>query len=93
MISYIEGDIKELTPTYIILNCNGIGYLLNISLTTFSKVEPYADNKIQLFTHLHIREDAHTLYGFFEKEERKIFRLLLSQHKPSANSKLSVHSN
>ena len=93
MISYIEGYIKELTPTYIILNCNGIGYLLNISLTTFSKVESYADNKIQLFTHLHIREDAHTLYGFFEKEERKIFRLLLSVSGVGASTSMMILSS
>ena len=93
MISYIEGDIKELTPTYIILNCNGIGYLLNISLTTFSKVESYVDNKIQLFTHLHIREDAHTLYGFFEKEERKIFRLLLSVSGVGASTSMMILSS
>tara|TARA_B100001250_G_scaffold370143_1_gene354105 strand:- start:1057 stop:1644 length:588 start_codon:yes stop_codon:yes gene_type:complete len=93
MISYIEGDIKELTPTYIILDCNGIGYLLNISLTTFSKVESYIDKKIQLFTHLHIREDAHTLYGFFEKEERKVFRLLLSVSGVGASTSMMILSS
>ena len=64
MISYIEGNIKELTPTYIILDCHGIGYFINISLTTFSKIESKYDNKVKIFTHLHIREDAHTLFGF-----------------------------
>ena len=64
MISYIYGEIKELTPTYIILDCNGMGYFLNISLTTFSKVESCKDDRIKIFTHLHIREDAHTLFGF-----------------------------
>ena len=93
MISYIEGDIKELTPTYIILDCNGIGYLLNISLTTFSKVESYTDKKIQLFTHLHIREDAHTLYGFFKKEERKVFRLLLSVSGVGASTSMMILSS
>ena len=93
MISYIEGSIQELTPTYIILDCNGMGYLLNISLTTFSKLESNADNKIKLFTHLHIREDAHTLYGFFAQEERKIFRLLLSVSGVGASTSMMILSS
>ena len=93
MISYIEGNIQEITPTYIILDCNGMGYLLNISLTTFSNLESRLDSKIKLFTHLHIREDAHTLYGFFEKEERKIFRLLLSVSGVGASTSMMILSS
>jgi len=93
MISHIEGNVQEITPTYIILDCNGMGYLLNISLTTFSKLESCLDNKIKLFTHLHIREDAHTLYGFFEKEERKIFRLLLSVSGVGASTSMMILSS
>jgi len=93
MISYIYGEIKELTPTYIILDCNGMGYFLNISLTTFSKVESCKDDRIKIFTHLHIREDAHTLFGFFEKEERKVFRLLLSVSGVGASTGMMILSS
>ena len=78
MITHIEGNICELTPTYVVLDCNGIGYFINISLTTFSKLESSINKKIKLFTHLNVREDSHTLYGFFKIEERKVFRLLIS---------------
>ena len=93
MISYIEGNIKELTPTYIILDCHGIGYFINISLTTFSKIESKYDNKVKIFTHLHIREDAHTLFGFFEKEERKVFRLLISVSGVGASTGMMILSS
>lgn len=76
MITHLKGKLVEKTPTYVVVECSGVGYFVNISLHTFSKI---GDNEnIQLFTHLQIKEDAHTLFGFSEKSEREIFRLLLS---------------
>jgi Holliday junction DNA helicase RuvA len=76
MITHIQGKLVEKNPTDVVIECNGVGYFINISLTTYSQI-PNQEN-IKLFTHLHIREDAHTLYGFFQKAERAIFRLLIS---------------
>lgn len=66
----------EKTPTYAVIDCLGVGYLLNISLNTYSKIGE--SERCKLFTHLAIREDAHTLYGFAEEEERSVFRQLIS---------------
>jgi Holliday junction DNA helicase RuvA len=76
MIAYIEGKLVEKTPTYAVIDCGGVGYLIHISLNTFSKIKENGNCK--LFTHLAIKEDAHTLYGFYEESERRIFRLLIS---------------
>jgi len=76
MITHIQGKLVEKNPTNIVIECNGVGYFINISLTTYSQI-PNQEN-IKLFTHLHVREDAQTLYGFFQKSERAIFRLLIS---------------
>ena len=76
MITQIKGRLIEKTPTYLVIDCNGIGYEVNISLNTFSSIS--SEENIQLFTHLQIREDAHILYGFFTVAERSVFRLLIS---------------
>lgn len=76
MIHHLKGKLVEKNPTNVVIECGGVGYFVNISLHTFSKVAD-AEN-IQLFTHLQVKEDSHTLFGFFEKSEREIFRLLLS---------------
>lgn len=76
MIAHIQGRLVEKTPTDVVIDCNGVGYHLHISLHTFSLI-PDSEN-IKLFTHLQIKEDAHTLFGFIEKSEREIFKLLLS---------------
>ncbi len=76
MITHISGKLVEKNPTYAIIDCNGVGYFLNISLNTFSKI-PDKEN-VLLYTHLNVREDSHTLFGFFDKLEREIFRLLVS---------------
>ncbi len=76
MITYLKGKLIEKSPTNAIIECNGIGYFLNISLNTFSKI-PDKEN-VLLYTHLSIREDAHTLFGFINKLEREIFKLLIS---------------
>ena len=76
MITQIRGKLVEKNPTYTVIDCAGVGYLLHISLQTFSSL-PDNEN-VQLFAHLSVREDAHTLYGFFSKTEREVFKLLIS---------------
>ena len=76
MINHLKGKLVEKNPTYVVIECAGVGYFVNISLHTFSKID--AVENIQLFTHLQIKDDAHTLFGFSEKSEREIFRLLIS---------------
>jgi Holliday junction DNA helicase RuvA len=76
MITHLRGKLVEKNPTYVIVECNGVGYFLNISLHTFSMLKD--EENIQLYTHLLIKEDSHTLFGFVERSEREIFRLLIS---------------
>ena len=76
MITQIRGRLVEKNPTYVVVDCAGVGYLLHVSLQTFSSLP--TDENIRLFTHLSIREDAHTLYGFITKTEREVFKLLIS---------------
>ena len=76
MITQIKGKLVEKNPTQVVIDCNGIGYEVNISLYTFSSLS--SDENIKLFTHLQVREDAHILYGFFTVLERSVFKLLIS---------------
>ncbi|NKI30627.1 Holliday junction branch migration protein RuvA [Croceivirga thetidis] len=76
MIAHLNGKLVEKSPTHVIIECGGVGYFLNVSLNTFSQI-PDEEN-LRLFTHLLVREDSHTLYGFINKVEREIFVLLLS---------------
>jgi len=76
MIHHIKGRLTEKSPTHAVIEAGGVGYFLNISLVTFSKISN--DENCTLYTHLSIKEDAHTLYGFAEKSEREIFRKLIS---------------
>jgi Holliday junction DNA helicase RuvA len=76
MIHHLKGKLVEKNPTHVIIECGGVGYFVNISLHTFSKIAEVEN--INLFTHLQVKEDSHTLFGFAEKSERQIFRLLLS---------------
>lgn len=76
MITHLRGKLVEKNPTFVVVEANGVGYLLNISLNTFSMLPN--DEAIFLYTHLSIKEDSHTLYGFISKVEREIFRLLIS---------------
>jgi Holliday junction DNA helicase RuvA len=76
MISYIKGRITFKNPTFVVVETAGIGYHINISLHTYAQIEKAED--VRLLTHLHIKEDAHTLYGFAEDSERQLFRLLIS---------------
>ncbi|HIP49667.1 MAG TPA: Holliday junction branch migration protein RuvA [Lutibacter sp.] len=76
MIAYIKGKLVEKNPTYLIIESGGLGYMVHISLHTYSQIPD--QESVKLFTHFHVREDAQSLYGFSSKTEREIFRLLIS---------------
>ncbi len=76
MITQIRGRLVEKNPTYVVVDCSGVGYMLHISLQTYSSLTD--EELVKLYTHLSIREDAHTLYGFHTKTEREVFLLLIS---------------
>lgn len=91
MIEYIKGDIVELTPTQMIIECAGIGYELNISLTTYSAFSGKPNGKIYVYEV--IREDAHILFGFAQKAERELFLLLTSVSGVGPNSARMILSS
>ncbi|MBK9330501.1 MAG: Holliday junction branch migration protein RuvA [Sphingobacteriales bacterium] len=76
MYAYLTGKITYKTPTHVYLDCNGVGYFIHISLSTFSQIE-HTDN-IRLFIHLVVREDAHLLFGFYTEDEKSMFLHLIS---------------
>lgn len=84
MYSYIEGKLVEKNLTNVVIESNGIGYLINISLNTYSLLGD--EEKCKLYTHFIVREDAQLLYGFAEEEERKLFRHLISVSGVGANT-------
>ncbi len=76
MISQLDGKLVERTPTYLVIDCAGVGYEVNISLNTYEKIP--AQENVRVLTCLIIKEDSHTLYGFADEEERQLFKLLIS---------------
>lgn len=76
MITHLSGRLIEKNPTHVIIDCNGVGYFINISLHTFSTIPD--GEALKLYTYLQVKEDSHTLYGFADKMEREIFILLIS---------------
>ena len=76
MFNHISGHLEEATPSYAVIDCHGVGYLLEISLNTYSAIKDLQE--VKLLVHEVIREDAHLLFGFFSTAEREMFRLLLS---------------
>ena len=91
MITHIQGKLVEKTPTHVIIDCSGIGYFVNISLHTFSQIPD--QEAIKVFTHLQVKEDSHTLYGFISSSEREIFRLLISVSGIGANTARTMLSS
>jgi holliday junction DNA helicase RuvA len=75
VITHIHGKLVEKTPTYVVVDVNGIGYKIKISLQTFSAID---GEFCKLYTHLSVKEDSHTLFGFFEESERHLFTNLIS---------------
>ncbi len=76
MIAYLSGPLTFKSPTYVYIDCNGVGYHVNISLNTYSELEPLA--KAKIYTYLHVTDSSHKLYGFADEEEKQIFTLLIS---------------
>jgi Holliday junction DNA helicase RuvA len=91
MITHLEGKLVEKNPTDVVIDCNGVGYFINISLHTFSQI-PDKDH-VKLFTYLQVREDSHSLYGFSSKTEREIFKLLISVSGIGANTARTMLSS
>jgi Holliday junction DNA helicase RuvA len=90
MIAHIEGILESKSPNQIIIDVNGVGYFLNISLNTFEQVP--TKGKLRLYTQLIVREDAHILYGFWEEQERVMFRELINVSGVGANTALMILS-
>lgn len=76
MIEYVKGELAELTPALAVIDCNGVGYAANISLNTYAAIQ--GKKACKLYIHEAIREDAHVLFGFADKQERELFLLLIS---------------
>ena len=76
MYEYIKGELVEATPANAVVDCGGVGYYIHISVNTYSKIA--SQNQVMFYIHQIVREDAHLLYGFFSKEERSLFRALIS---------------
>ena len=91
MIAYLKGKVAEVDPTYVIVDINGIGYQAKISLNTYGVIKEMPE--VMLHTHLHIREDAHTLFGFAEAAERKRFLDLTSISGVGASTAMMVLSS
>ena len=91
MITQLNGRLVSKTPTTIVVDCNGVGYEVHISLNTYGQLPE--DERIRIYTHLQVREDAQNLYGFMQKVERSVFRLLLSVSGIGANTARTVLSS
>lgn len=76
MIEYVRGELAELTPALAVIDCNGVGYAANISLNTYAAIQ--GKKACKLYIYEAIREDAHVLFGFADKQERELFLLLIS---------------
>src|SRR3569833_1488274 len=76
MYAYIDGKLAHKSPSYVVIDAGGVGYHINISLNTYSKIGD--TERCKLYTWLHVKEDAHTLYGFFDEGERRLFLHLIS---------------
>ena len=91
MISHLSGNLVSKSPTSLVVECNGIGYEVNISLNTYSKI--IDSEQIKIYTHLQIREDSHSIFGFFDELERSVFRLLISVSGIGANTARTMLSS
>ena len=91
MITHVEGILETKSTNHVVIDVNGIGYLINISLNTFEKIP--SKGKIRLFTKLIVREDAHILYGFWENEERLMFKELINVSGVGTSTALMILSS
>ena len=79
MIARLRGNILESLPNRLVIDVNGVGYLVSIPLSTYDTLNPQIGDKVEIHTHLHVRETAHTLYGFASEEEKELFLLLIDR--------------
>lgn len=91
MIEYIRGPLAELTPTYAVIDCGGVGYRLEISLVAYAALE--GKKETRLLVHEAIREDSHQLYGFVDEQERQLFRSLIGVSGVGANTARMILSS
>lgn len=91
MITHLAGKLVEKNPTHIVIDCNGIGYFVHISLHTFSQIPD--KEHVKIYTYLQVKEDSHTLYGFSSKTERELFKLLISVSGIGANTARTMLSS
>jgi holliday junction DNA helicase RuvA len=91
MYEYIKGNITELTPASVIVEAGGIGYFISISLTTYTRLN--GRENVTVFLQQIVREDAHLLYGFSDRDERELFRLLISVNGIGANTAVMMLSS
>lgn len=91
MIAYLHGKIAQLDPTFVVIDCGGIGYLAKISLTTYTNIQ--GKETIKLYTYLQVREDAHILYGFSEEKEKVLFEQLISVSGVGGNTAIVILSS
>ncbi|MEI6816123.1 MAG: Holliday junction branch migration protein RuvA [Bacteroidota bacterium] len=84
MINHLDGKLIAKHPTHLVIECAGVGYVVHISLFTYTKISD--SERCKVYTHLSIKEDAHTLFGFFDEEERQLFRHLISVSGIGANT-------
>jgi len=91
MYNHFDGKLVEKNPTHVVIECNGVGFHLNISLNTYSKLGDKEHCK--LFAHLAVREDAHVLYGFYDLDERELFQKLISVNGVGASTARMILSS
>lgn len=92
MYDYIKGNVAELTPTYVVLDNHGVGYMINISLNSFNALQ-HQEDEAKVYVYEAIREDAYLLYGFTERRERELFLLLISVSGVGANTARMILSS
>lgn len=92
MYDYIKGNVAELTPTYVVLDNHGVGYMINISLNSFNALQ-HQEDVVKVYVYEAIREDAYLLYGFTERRERELFLLLISVSGVGANTARMILSS
>ena len=92
MLDYIKGSVAEITPTFVVIDNQGIGYMMNISLNSYNVLQSQKSSA-KLFVYEAIREDAHVLYGFTDKHERELFLQLISVSGVGANSARMILSS
>lgn len=92
MYDYIKGNVAELTPTYVVIDNHGVGYMINISLNSFNALQ-HQEDVVKVYVYEAIREDAHLLYGFTERRERELFLLLISVSGVGANTARMILSS